>query len=141
MPDSRRLQNEGLRGWEHFSHDADVGIRGWGSTLAEAFEQAALALVATASPFAQFSFIPLLTLIAFYSPTGHRATRAYGRTAEFGYRGRVGNQSAHGRSPSCQHFDHDAGQKLISSRSHDDVIGATSDVEIISLRSAGLCGV
>ena len=132
MPDSRRLQNEGLRGWEHFSHDADVGIRGWGSTLAEAFEQAALALVATASPFAQFSFIPLLTLIAFYSPT---------RTAEFGYRGRVGNQSAHGRSPSCQHFDQDAGQKLISSRSHDDVIGAMSDVEIISLRSAGLCGV
>jgi SHS2 domain-containing protein len=30
--------------WEHFPHDADVGIRGRGSTLAEAFEQAALAL-------------------------------------------------------------------------------------------------
>ena len=67
------MQNEGLRGWEHFSHDADVGTRGWGSTLAEAFEQAALALVATASPFARLSIIPLLTLIAFYAPTGHRA--------------------------------------------------------------------
>ena len=30
--------------WEHFSHEADVGIRGYGATLAEAFEQAALAL-------------------------------------------------------------------------------------------------
>jgi SHS2 domain-containing protein len=30
--------------WEHFPHDADVGIRGQGATLAEAFEQAALAL-------------------------------------------------------------------------------------------------
>ena len=28
----------------------------------------------TASPFAQFSMIPLLTLIAYYAPTGHRAT-------------------------------------------------------------------
>ena len=30
--------------WEHFPHGADVGIRGSGATLAEAFEQAALAL-------------------------------------------------------------------------------------------------
>jgi hypothetical protein len=29
---------------------------------------------ATASPFAQLSMIPLLTLIAFYAPAGHRAT-------------------------------------------------------------------
>lgn len=34
------------RGWEHFEHDADVGILGWGPTLATAFEQAALALTA-----------------------------------------------------------------------------------------------
>ena len=40
------MQNESLRGWEHFPHDADVGIRGWGSTAAGAFEQAALALTA-----------------------------------------------------------------------------------------------
>ena len=32
--------------WEHFAHDADVGVRGVGRTPAEAFEQAALALTA-----------------------------------------------------------------------------------------------
>ena len=37
----------GQRGqWEHFPHDADVGLRGWGTTAAEAFEQAACALTA-----------------------------------------------------------------------------------------------
>ena len=33
-------------GWEHFPHAADVGVRGFGKTAAEAFEQAALALTA-----------------------------------------------------------------------------------------------
>ena len=33
-------------GWEHFPHDADVGVRGFGATPAQAFEQAALALTA-----------------------------------------------------------------------------------------------
>jgi SHS2 domain-containing protein len=33
-------------GWEHFPHDADVGVRGRGATAAEAFEQAAHALTA-----------------------------------------------------------------------------------------------
>ena len=32
--------------WEHFSHVADMGVRGCGETLAQAFEQAALALTA-----------------------------------------------------------------------------------------------
>lgn len=32
--------------WEHFAHDADVGVRGLGATPAEAFEQAARALSA-----------------------------------------------------------------------------------------------
>jgi tRNA nucleotidyltransferase (CCA-adding enzyme) len=32
--------------WEHYSHDADVGVRGYGATRAQAFEQAALAMVA-----------------------------------------------------------------------------------------------
>jgi tRNA nucleotidyltransferase (CCA-adding enzyme) len=32
--------------WEHFSHQADVGLRGHGPTRAAAFEQAALALTA-----------------------------------------------------------------------------------------------
>jgi tRNA nucleotidyltransferase (CCA-adding enzyme) len=30
--------------WEHFAHDADIGVRGIGNTKSEAFEQAALAL-------------------------------------------------------------------------------------------------
>jgi len=32
--------------WEHFEHKADIGVRGIGNTLAEAFEQAALAMSA-----------------------------------------------------------------------------------------------
>lgn len=32
--------------WEHFTHDADIGVRGIGATRAEAFEQAALAMTA-----------------------------------------------------------------------------------------------
>ena len=36
-------------GWEHFPHEADIGIRGIGATREEAFEQAALALTAVVS--------------------------------------------------------------------------------------------
>lgn len=32
--------------WEHFEHEADIGVRGIGDTLAGAFEQAALAMSA-----------------------------------------------------------------------------------------------
>jgi len=32
--------------WEHFEHGADIGVRGFGKTLAAAFEQAALAMTA-----------------------------------------------------------------------------------------------
>lgn len=32
--------------WQHFSHEADIGIRGFGRTLAEAFSQAGVALTA-----------------------------------------------------------------------------------------------
>ncbi len=32
--------------WEHFEHKADMGVRGYGNTLAEAFEQTALAMSA-----------------------------------------------------------------------------------------------
>ncbi|HLS79884.1 MAG TPA: archease [Steroidobacter sp.] len=32
--------------WEHFAHEADMGVRGIGSSLAEAFEQGALAMTA-----------------------------------------------------------------------------------------------
>lgn len=34
------------RGWEHFAHEADMGVRGFGASTAEAFEQAALAMTA-----------------------------------------------------------------------------------------------
>lgn len=37
---------ENTAGWEHFPHDADVGVRGFGATVAEAFEQGAQALTA-----------------------------------------------------------------------------------------------
>lgn len=36
-------------GWQHFPHDADVGVRGFGSTIEAAFEQAARALTAVVS--------------------------------------------------------------------------------------------
>ena len=32
--------------WEHFIHVADVGVRGFGASMAEAFEQAAVAMTA-----------------------------------------------------------------------------------------------
>jgi SHS2 domain-containing protein len=32
--------------WEHYEHEADVGVRGFGATKQEAFEQAALAMTA-----------------------------------------------------------------------------------------------
>ncbi len=32
--------------WEHFNHQADIGVRGCGNSLRAAFEQAALALTA-----------------------------------------------------------------------------------------------
>jgi len=32
--------------WEHFPHEADIGVRGFGASKAEAFEQAALAMTA-----------------------------------------------------------------------------------------------
>jgi tRNA nucleotidyltransferase (CCA-adding enzyme) len=35
-----------MNGWEHFEHEADIGVRGRGATLAEAFAQAALSLTA-----------------------------------------------------------------------------------------------
>jgi SHS2 domain-containing protein len=36
--------------WEHFTHEADIGVRGLGPTKAAAFEQAALALIAVMTP-------------------------------------------------------------------------------------------
>ena len=47
--------------WEHFPHDADVGVRGFGATPAEAFAQAALALTAvvTAARVAPLSSVEI----------------------------------------------------------------------------------
>ena len=36
--------------YEHFAHQADMGVRGYGRTREEAFEQAALALTAVMVP-------------------------------------------------------------------------------------------
>jgi SHS2 domain-containing protein len=36
--------------WEHYSHTADMGIRGFGDTMGEAFAAAAVAMVATSVP-------------------------------------------------------------------------------------------
>ncbi|MDO8419846.1 MAG: archease [Rubrivivax sp.] len=36
--------------WEHFEHGADIGVRGFGASMAAAFEQAALALTAVIAP-------------------------------------------------------------------------------------------
>jgi tRNA nucleotidyltransferase (CCA-adding enzyme) len=38
--------NVAYKPWEHFAHEADMGVRGFGMTKEEAFEQAALALTA-----------------------------------------------------------------------------------------------
>ncbi|HEU0062642.1 MAG TPA: archease [Hyphomicrobiaceae bacterium] len=46
MASAKVASLEGNLGWEHFPHDADVGVRGYGPTPEAAFEQAALALTA-----------------------------------------------------------------------------------------------
>jgi len=35
-----------MSGWQHFQHMADIGVHGFGASLAEAFEQTALAMTA-----------------------------------------------------------------------------------------------
>ena len=41
------------KNWEHFPHVADVGVRGFGRSAAEAFEQAALAMTAAIADLGQ----------------------------------------------------------------------------------------
>ncbi|HEY0633808.1 MAG TPA: archease [Gammaproteobacteria bacterium] len=41
-----------MRHWEHFSHQSDIGVRGIGESVSEAFEQAALALTAVVTDLA-----------------------------------------------------------------------------------------
>jgi tRNA nucleotidyltransferase (CCA-adding enzyme) len=44
--DLAQAQAESRARWEHFTHGADIGVRGIGTSKEEAFEQAAVALVA-----------------------------------------------------------------------------------------------
>ncbi|HSF16003.1 MAG TPA: archease [Vicinamibacteria bacterium] len=41
--------------WEHFPHDADMGVRGLGASIGEAFEGAALALCALTTELGEVS--------------------------------------------------------------------------------------
>jgi tRNA nucleotidyltransferase (CCA-adding enzyme) len=45
-----RIVAGGERRFEHFEHGADIGVRGHGTTMAEAFEAAALAAIAVITP-------------------------------------------------------------------------------------------
>lgn len=42
-------------GWEHFSHGSDIGVRGFGASVEEAFEQAAIALTAVVADVSRIS--------------------------------------------------------------------------------------
>jgi SHS2 domain-containing protein len=48
--------------WEHFPHQADIGVRGLGVTLEQAFEQAALALTAVITDPAEVAAKEMLEL-------------------------------------------------------------------------------
>lgn len=77
-----------VKHWEHFAHEADIGVRGIGSSCAEAFEQAALALsaivtdliaihpaekveIACAAPDAELLLVDWLNAIIFEMATRH----------------------------------------------------------------------
>ena len=44
--DDNRSEVPRSREWQHFYHVADIGVRGYGSTCEEAYEQAAMAMTA-----------------------------------------------------------------------------------------------
>lgn len=48
--------------WEHFPHEADMGIRGIGRTRDEAFEQAALAMTAVITDPAQVRAVEMVEI-------------------------------------------------------------------------------
>ncbi len=49
--------------WEHFEHQADMGVRGFGNTPAEAFEQAALAMSAIITDLSRIDPVDEVTII------------------------------------------------------------------------------
>ena len=80
--------------WEHFPHVADMGVRGYGRSAAEAFEQAALALTAIIvdpalvqarttviieceAPDLEFLFLDWLNALVFQMATRHMLFRTY----------------------------------------------------------------
>jgi SHS2 domain-containing protein len=52
MPEPR-VRSPQERRWEHYSHGADVGIRGFGASIAQAFEAIGLALTSTITDLAK----------------------------------------------------------------------------------------
>jgi len=49
--------------WEHFPHAADLGVRGFGPTIEDAFAQTALALFAAVTPLADIEQTTLVTIV------------------------------------------------------------------------------
>ena len=49
--------------WEHFTHEADIGVRGIGSTKEAAFEEAGLALTAVVTDPASVSPMQAVTIV------------------------------------------------------------------------------
>lgn len=45
-PEYAIAEEEQVSHWEHFHHQADIGVRGYADTMASAFEQVAIALTA-----------------------------------------------------------------------------------------------
>lgn len=69
-------------GWQHFSHDADLGVRGTGDTREQAFAQVALALTAAVTDIASIvAATPVLIGgsmgTASYSLAGHWGSKAF----------------------------------------------------------------
>lgn len=48
--------------WEHFEHEADIGIRGIAPTLEQAFEQAAIAMTAVVTPLDSVSTSKVISI-------------------------------------------------------------------------------
>lgn len=48
--------------WEHFSHEADMGVRGFGSTPERAFEQGALAMTGVVTDPAAVEALEVVTI-------------------------------------------------------------------------------
>lgn len=51
------------KGWEHFPHEADIGVRGIGSTKEAAFEEAGLALTAVITDPAAVSPVQAVCIV------------------------------------------------------------------------------